>query len=379
MTTKTQSKKPQAGQNGAAPNLNLIKRDVVDVVGARVQEMVKAGRLQLPVNYSAGNAIMSWWLALQSCVDKNKNPALSVCTRDSIANATLDMVVQGLSPSKKQCYPVVYGKTLVCQRSYFGEEALVRRVRPEVTHVWAEVYYEGDEIEWEIAGGRRTVGVHKQKEENIGGLDKIRGCYVVIEAQDGEALHCERMTIDQIITSWKKSPSYKGLKGDSFHNEQPEEACKRTVIRRACKRLINTSDDSYLVAAVERQDMLAAEAVMDAEIEEHANLRQIDIESVDQAADELPDSEPVEIEQADATSSDPPAERFAGMVESHGMDPTNAKKLLAQIYGVDDLRKITNDMFDQQCDNETAFVKMYTTRFGLLKKETAEANTGPGW
>lgn len=261
--------------NGAAPNaIALVKKDVVDVVGARVEELVRNGQLELPEKYAVGSALMSWWLALQSCVDKDKRPALSVCTRDSIANATLDMVVQGLTPAKKQCYPVVYGTTLVCQRSYFGDEAVLRRARPDVAHVWTEVYYEGDTVEWEINRGRRVVGRHLQAEENIGGLDKIRGAYAVIEDSDGEVLHCERMTIDQIKTSWKKSKTYG--KGDTFHKEQPEEACKRTAIRRACKRLINASDDSYLVRAVERSDFASAEAELAEEAEGNANATLVD-------------------------------------------------------------------------------------------------------
>jgi recombination protein RecT len=38
---------------------------------------------------------------------------LQACTRDSIANALLDMAVQGLNPAKKQGYFIAYGKQLV--------------------------------------------------------------------------------------------------------------------------------------------------------------------------------------------------------------------------------------------------------------------------
>lgn len=43
-------------------------------------------------------------MTLQSMTDKNRKPALTVCTKDSIANSLLDMVVQALNPVKKQCY-----------------------------------------------------------------------------------------------------------------------------------------------------------------------------------------------------------------------------------------------------------------------------------
>ena len=42
--------------------LALIKKDVVDVVGKKVQEFVSRGELHLPPNYSVENAMKSAWL-----------------------------------------------------------------------------------------------------------------------------------------------------------------------------------------------------------------------------------------------------------------------------------------------------------------------------
>ncbi len=246
--------------------LALIKKDIVDVVANRVNEMVGSGQLQLPENYAAGNAIASWWLALQACVDKQGNDALAICTKDSVANATLDMVVQGLTPAKQQCYPIVYGKTLACQRSYFGDEAVLKRVFGQATRVYTEIEWAGDEVVFEIAGGRRSVKSHEQATKNITGkLKDVAGCYVVIEfpPELKRPAECEYMTIEQIKTSWKKSKTYKGPSSSSPHTDAPDQFCKRTVIRRACKRLINTSDDHYLIAAVRRQEMTMAEAEAD--------------------------------------------------------------------------------------------------------------------
>jgi recombination protein RecT len=294
-------------ENGAAPSaIALVKRDVIDVVAARVQELVSNGQLELPENYAVGSALMSWWLALQVAETKDREPVLQACTRESIANATLEMVVLGLTPAKKQCYPIAYGATLCCQRSYFGDEAVLRRVRPDVAHVWAEIIYKSDTIKWRIRGGRRTVEEHIQDEANVGGLDKIAGCYVVIEDVDGEVLDCTRMTIAEIKTSWKKSKTYG--KGDTFHTEQPDQACKRTVIRRAAKRLVNSSDDSYLKRAIERSELSAAEAEMSDEIEQHANRELIDFPEARSLPAEQARIEEATVEREKATAksnSDP--------------------------------------------------------------------------
>lgn len=367
--------------------LALIKRDVVDVVSARVEQLVGEGRLQLPENYAVGNALMTWWLALQSCEDKDHKPALQVCTKDSIANATLDMVVQGLDPGKKQCYPVVYGKELVCQRSYFGDEALLRRARPEVAHIWAEPWYEGDQIEWEIKRGRRIVTKHVQKAENLGDLKKIRGGYVVVEDSDGNVLHCEIMTIEQIKRSWDKSKTYG--KGKTFHTEQPEEAVKRTVIRRASKRLINASNDAYLVRAVERQEHLAAESEMRAKVEEGANKELLSFPAEVQQTAPAPDSaaaneaEVLDDEEGNGPSS--PFARFLDLIDANELDASKARKLAAKIHSLDDVRKLSNEHCETILQDTGSFLALYESEYrqGEAKKQVASTGQarldGPGF
>jgi len=109
--------------NNKDNQLALVKKDTVDIVAAKVREFQERGELDLPPNYSPENAMKSAWLILQNTFDKNKKPVLHACTKDSIANSLLDMIVQGLNPAKKQCYFIAYGNQLVCQRSYFGTMA----------------------------------------------------------------------------------------------------------------------------------------------------------------------------------------------------------------------------------------------------------------
>ncbi|WP_144460067.1 recombinase RecT, partial [Bacillus pumilus] len=87
------------------------------------------------------------------------------CSRESIANSLLDMVVQGLSPAKTQCYFIPYGKQLQLNRSYFGTQAVLKRLT-NVKDIWANVIFEGDVFDYEIDGGREKLIKHETKFEN---------------------------------------------------------------------------------------------------------------------------------------------------------------------------------------------------------------------
>src|SRR5690606_31984762 len=151
---------------GATTAHAMLKRLTVDVVARRINELMRSRELHLPADYSVQNALKSAWLILQEVKDKDGRPALQVCTRDSIANALLDMAVQGLNPAKRQCYFIAYGQTLVCQRSYFGDMALVKRILPRA-EIWFNVVYEGDEFEYEFDRGRKRIVKHHQKIEHV--------------------------------------------------------------------------------------------------------------------------------------------------------------------------------------------------------------------
>lgn len=122
-TQQAQNQQPTQTQQSVA----VAQKDVVDSVLAKITKFEETGELVLPSNYSAANALKSAWLILQETVDRNNRPALEVCSKESVANALLDMVVQGLSPIKKQCYFIVYGTKLQLMRSYLGTLAVAKR------------------------------------------------------------------------------------------------------------------------------------------------------------------------------------------------------------------------------------------------------------
>lgn len=274
-----------------------VKRDTADVVAAKVHQLQQAGELALPANYAVVNALKSAWLILQTVQDSNGKLALTTCTKDSIYNTMLDMVVQGLNPAKKQCYFIPYGGQLTLQRSYFGDEQVVRNIRPDVD-VYSAVIYDGDDLKTQLERGRTRVTRHVQAFANIDPA-KILGAYCIIEDGAGNIISSALMTIAQIRESWRKSKTYKAEGGNSFHHTQPDQACLRTVIRRACKPVINSSNDAWLLQAVQREEM-AAEAEMDEEARANANGDVIDVG---------PPAEPSELasEVADDRSAQPAA------------------------------------------------------------------------
>jgi recombination protein RecT len=269
--------------------LALIKKDVVDVVGKKVQEFVSKGELHLPPNYSVENAMKSAWLILQNTFDKDKKPVLQVCTKDSIANALLDMAVQGLNPAKKQGYFIAYGKQLVFQRSYFGTMAVTKRVAG-AKDIFAEVVYKGDEFEYTIKNGNKYITKHVQRIENVD-PDNIVAAYCTIVFDD-ERQFTDIMTWAEIQKAWSKSKNNPDREG-STHKDFAQEMARKTVINRACKRYLNSSDDgSLLMYHVNRADEVAAEAEVEAEIEESANQELIDVEY--EVEDETPAAEETE-------------------------------------------------------------------------------------
>jgi recombination protein RecT len=165
------------------------------------------------------------------------------CTKNSIAQALLKMVVEGLSPLKRQGYFIAYGDVLTWSRSYQGSIALAKRVA-DVKDVTAHVVYEGDVFEYGINldTGKKVVYKHDQSLENIN-KDKIKAAYAIVRYNNGEK-ETEIMTMEQVRQAWNQGAT----KGQSpAHKNFTDEMAKKTVINRACKTPINSSTDAFLL------------------------------------------------------------------------------------------------------------------------------------
>lgn len=225
--------------------------EITDQVFNKVQQLQEAGSLVLPKTYAAGNALKSAQLILSETKGKNDKLALESCTKESIANCLLDMVKMGLEPSKKQCYFVVYGDKLQLMTSYFGKLAIAKRVA-DLEEVKAFVIYEGDEFEMEFNIDDLTMQLktYKPNPANVN-LSKITGAFAIPVFKDGTRGDLVYMSYDQIQKSWNQGYA-KGKSG--AHTNFTDEMCKKTIITRVCKTLINSSDDGDLIDTYQGAD-----------------------------------------------------------------------------------------------------------------------------
>lgn len=217
--------------------------NISEQVLSRIEQFQKDGSMVLPKNYSVENHMKSAWLVLQATQDRTGNAALTVCTKESVANALLDMVLQGLSVSKRQGYFIVYGNRLEFLRSYFGTIALAKRAGGIIGEPVANVIYEGDDFVYAIdpKTARISIVKHEQKIDNIDNA-KIKGAYALVTYPDGST-QTTIMSMAQIRTAWGQGAT----KGNSpAHKNFSEEMAKKTVIGRACKAVINSSSDAWL-------------------------------------------------------------------------------------------------------------------------------------
>lgn len=215
----------------------MTQRSLDEQVIGNLNRLQEQG-LEMPPGYSPQNALKSAFFELTNNSGGNllqlaaNNPE----TKTSISNALLDMVIQGLSPAKKQCYFIKYGNKVQLMRSYFGTMAVLDRVTggADITPV---VVREGDVFEIAMDGPDLVVAKHDTSFENLD--NDIKAAYVVIKLANGKEVTTV-MTKKQIDKSWSKA------KTKNVQNDFPEEMAKRTVINRAAKYLINTSNDNDL-------------------------------------------------------------------------------------------------------------------------------------
>ena len=218
------------------------KNRITDSVLNRIAALQKGG-ITVPKGFSPDNQIYLAFLKLTGMTDPaSKKPVLSMVTPQSVANAMLTMCLKGLSMEKGQCTFIRYGNELQFQQEYHGTVALAKRYGAGDPQ--AQVIYEGDDFEYEInpKTGKKVVTKHVQKLQNIDN-EKIVGAWCLVPYADHPEWEpkIEVMTMDEIRRSWMQGAT----KGQSpAHRNFPQEMAKKTVIGRACKLFVSTSDDA---------------------------------------------------------------------------------------------------------------------------------------
>lgn len=214
------------------------QQNIAKSVNSQFQKLIDEQHFEVPADYNVMNALQAAVLKIGG--DKN----LSSANPDSIKKALFDMIVQGLSVSKDQLYFIKYGDNLQMQRSYFGTQTALKRLK-SIKDLIAYVVHEDDEFE---IGFNDETGLLEVTKHNtsLPNLDKpIIAAYAMIIKSDGTKQY-EVMTKKQIDNSWSQTKS-----NGAVQKKFPEEMAKRTVINRAAKNIINTdSGDDQLTDAI---------------------------------------------------------------------------------------------------------------------------------
>lgn len=222
-------------QNATA--LKRMQESTTQQIMERVTGWQETGEVVLPKGYHVGNAIKLAWLYLQTVENLQHQKAIDYCTKDSICNALLNMVINGEYP-QKHCYFIMYGNRLEWQERYLGK--LMRAKRDtEIGKVNAQVIYEGDEFVYTIdENGEKQLVKHVPNLANIDNT-KILAAYAVVINKDGTR-HIEVMTRTQIQKAWEQG-AMKGKSG--AHTNFTDQMCMKTVIQRACKIALDSTAD----------------------------------------------------------------------------------------------------------------------------------------
>ncbi|MEK4628082.1 RecT family recombinase [Solibacillus sp. FSL R7-0682] len=284
----------------------------VTTAAKKIAEMQQLGQINLPSNYSVENALQAAFFTLTAVDFKNKTPIIEQVTPDSVAFALQDMAIQGLSVAKKQGYFINYGGKLQFQRSYHGTQAVIKRLIG-IKDIWANVIWKGEEFEVEYnERGQLAFKLHKANwKAATGKKEDIEGAYCIVEHEVGRQF-LTVMTMDEILTSWSQSSN------KSVQDKYPQEMAKRTVINRASKAFLFTSDDSeILLDAINRttenefepqvKDMGDVQEVQE-EIAQNANTEELDITQVKEPLTHKQEPEIIaEYEQQELLNEDGPS------------------------------------------------------------------------
>lgn len=168
---------------------------------------------------------------LQNCMTVLQDTkGIENCKPVSIARTLLKGAFLGLDFFQKECYAIPYGGDLQFQTDYKGETKMAKKysIRP-IKDIYAKVVREGDEFKEEIVAGQQVVDF-RPLPFNDG---KIIGAFAVVLYQDG-GMEYETMSTKQIEGI---RDNFSKMKNGLMWTKTPEEAYKKTVLRRLTKKI----------------------------------------------------------------------------------------------------------------------------------------------
>lgn len=248
-----------------------VDNNFIDGLSAQLKIKEQTG-LTYPKDYNPTNELTAAYLILKETMDSNHKPVLESCSKNSIASTLLEMVTNGVSMQKKQCYPIAYKGKLKCQMSVYGNTCVARRYG--LKEINAMCIYEGDKFIYAIENGKIVVNTHLQDFKNIN-TDKIIGAYATAVMQDG-TVYTEVMNLDMIKKAWSQ-----GYGGD-VHKKFTDQMCMKTVKNRCLKYIIRTYGEATASEFIDKSDDVeSADIVADNvayEIDEQANTEDFVVE-----------------------------------------------------------------------------------------------------
>ena len=218
------------------------QKEISEQIISKVDLLRGSGEISIKPRYAPENHIKSALMILSETMNKDNRPVLVACSKASIQQALFKMIVEGLSPTKGQCSFVAYGDNLTMQREYPGNIKLAKEAGLKT--VTPQVIYQGDDIKFKINNetGKLELVYHVRELDNMD-ITQIKGAYATTIMKDGEK-NVELMNMPMIKAAWNQGK----MKGNSpAHKNFTDQMVCKTVINRACKLIIRSSDDSFLL------------------------------------------------------------------------------------------------------------------------------------
>ena len=231
----SQAKKEMPSQNTAV--IKKMQEETTAEILNKVNLMEQTGELVLPKGYNVGNALKLAWLYMQTIETTTKQKAIDVCTKNSMCNCLLKMVLHGEYPNR-HCYFIPCGQELTYWEKYTGRYMRAKR-DTEIEQINAQVIYDGDNFVYKVdENGNYQFVSHETDLKNID-IQKIVGAYAIIIDKNGNR-HLEIMTMAQIRNSWNQGK----MKGTGVpHVNFTDQMAKKTIISRACKIALDSAQD----------------------------------------------------------------------------------------------------------------------------------------
>lgn len=246
--TKNNNQNRNQAQNSGSKLQQADAKALVDSVNLRIDNLKKDRGLSFPKGYSPVNALQSAQLILTtpdktgtSLMDQMHQGEISPT---SVIESLLNMVIQGLNPTKAQGYFIKYGNQLSFQRSYLGSITVLKRL-PEIKDIAAEAVFTDDDFE--IDSDKDMNLIVSEYHPKFANRDKpIVGAFANILKADGSHVFTV-MTKEELKAAWSQSRMHTNGAREKF----AQEFARKTVLNRAAKLYINTAtDDDTLVGAI---------------------------------------------------------------------------------------------------------------------------------